>query len=116
VSEASFFETSFVLFFAAMYVLGGINGIYICFSGIRKMDLLFSQERRPEFESVSPFDRVLRMHRYAFKYCFSRVRPRVGFFMSFWLFFTCVSLVFYWLALSVGFVAMVFDFNPSLYL
>lgn len=109
-------ETSFVLFFAAMYVLGGINGIYICFSGIKKMDLLFSRESKPEYESVSPLDRMIRMHEYSFKYCFSSVRPRVGFLMSLWLVFTCVSLTAYWVVFSVGVVAVVFDFNPLLYL
>lgn len=113
-SEASLLETSFILFFAVMYVLGGINGIYICFSGIKKMDRFLSDKKRPESESVSPFDRVIRMHRYSFKYCFSRERPPVGYFMSLWLFFTCVSLTAYWLVFSVGVVAVVFDFNPLL--
>lgn len=111
-SDASLLERIVVFAWVFLFVSGGFNGIYICFHGIRRLDPYFS--RLPDFrqESVSPFDRFCRMHRYSFLYTLGLNKPRVSLPLSIWLYFTCISLTVFWISMIIGQLKIHFGFNP----
>lgn len=80
----------------AIYVSAFANEFYICLHGIRYMDSYFSNLKDYRLESVSPFDRLARMHRYSFGYTFRSARTEISKPMRFWLFFTSISLTLHW--------------------
>ncbi|TLX54797.1 hypothetical protein DN824_00330 [Stutzerimonas nosocomialis] len=94
-----------------LFVSGGVNGIYICFHGIRRLDPHFSRLPNYEWESHSPFDRFSRMHRYSFQYTFGLKRPNVGRTLAAWLYFTCISLIIHWVSMFIGFLGHHFGIN-----
>ncbi|MDH0097642.1 hypothetical protein L1F06_004180 [Ectopseudomonas hydrolytica] len=111
-SDASPLEIVLVLVWVLLFVAGGFNGIYMCFHGISRLDPYFS--RLPDFrqESVSPFDRFCRMHRYSFRYTLGLNKPRVSLPLSIWLYFTCFSLTVFWISMIIGQLKIHFGFNP----
>ncbi len=94
-----------------LFVAGGINGIYICFHGIRRLDPYFSRLPNVKWESYSPFDTFCRMHRYSFLYAFGLTRPKVSRPITAWLYFTCITLTVYWISMFIGFLRHQFDIN-----
>lgn len=102
-------ERIFYLGWLLLFVAGGINGIYICFHGIRRLDPYFSRLPNVEWESYSPFDSFCRMHRYSFQYTAGLRRPIVSRGTAIWLYFTCISLTIYWASMFIGFLGHHFD-------
>jgi hypothetical protein len=86
----------------AIIALGGINNIYVMFSGIKKMDRHFSSMTNYEWESVNPAECFARLHKYSFLYTFGLHRPPVGIYMSAWLYFSCLSLTVLWISMLIG--------------
>lgn len=110
-SDVSILERIFFLGWLVLFVAGGFNGIYICFHGIRRLDPYFSQLANIEWESHNPFDSFCRMHRYSFQYTFGVKRPDISNAIAAWLYFTCISLIVYWISMFIGFLGHQFGIN-----
>jgi len=110
-SDVSILERIFFLGWLVLFVAGGFNGIYICFHGIRRLDPYFSPLANIERESYNPFDSFCRMHQYSFQYIFGVKRPDISNSIAAWLYFTCVSLIVYWISMFIGFLAHQFSIN-----
>lgn len=106
-SDVSILERIFFLGWLVLFVAGGFNGIYICFHGIRRLDPYFSQLANTEWEPHSPFDSFCRMHRYTF----GVKRPNISNAIAAWLYFTCISLIVYWISMLIGFLGHQFGIN-----
>src|SRR5690606_10122457 len=59
-------QVDMVLLWAYAFLAAFVNGLYICCHGIRFMDRYLSDKKKFEHESISPFERFARMHRYSF--------------------------------------------------
>jgi len=110
-SDVSILERIFFLGWLVLFVAGGFNGIYICFHGIHRLDPYFSQLASIEWESHNPFDSIYRMHRYSFQYTFGLKRPDISNGIAAWLYFTCISLIIYWVSMFIGFLSHQFGIN-----
>ena len=110
-SDVSILERIFFLGWLVLFVAGGFNGIYICFHGIRRLDPYFSPLANIERESYNPFDSFCWMHQYSFQYSFGVKRPDISNSIAAWLYFTCVSLIVYWISMFIGFLAHQFSIN-----
>jgi hypothetical protein len=98
-SSASFWEISFVITWAILFIFGGVNNIYVMFGGIKKMDRYFSSMSNHEWESVNPAECFARLHKYSFLYTFGVRRPKVSIYMSVWLYLSCFGLTAIWTSL-----------------
>jgi hypothetical protein len=101
-SSANFWEISFVITWAIIFIFGGINFLYVSFGGIKKMDRHFSSMINYKWESVNPAECVVRLHKYSFLYTFGLHRPPVDIYMSAWLYFSCLSLTVLWISMFIG--------------
>ena len=110
-SDATLLERILVFSWVFLGLSGGFNGIYICFHGIRRLDPYFTTKPNVEWESHSPFDSFCRMHRYSFQYTFGLKRPDIGNVLAVWLYFTCVSLIVYWISMLIGFLGHQFGIS-----
>lgn len=97
-----------------VYVSAFINGFYICLHGIRFMDARFSALKDYRQESISPFDRLARMHKYSFVYTFSQRRLVVSRGMHYWLQFTAISLAVHWSMFAAACIAHYSGIDPIL--
>lgn len=110
-SDATLLERILVFSWVFLALSGGFNGIYICFHGIRRLDPYFSTKPNVEWESYSPFDSFCRMHRYSFQYTFGLKRPDISRTLAVWIYFTCTTLVIYWISMFIGFLGHQFGIN-----
>src|SRR5690606_31786317 len=84
--------------FIGLFLIAFANGVFIYFHGVKYMDKYFSGPPNYKQESLSSFDCFERMYKYSFKFAFGISKPPVSKFIKVWLFATCFSLTFYWLA------------------
>lgn len=110
-NDATLLERILVFSWVFLALSGGFNGIYICFHGIRRLDPYFSTKPNVEWEPHSPFDSFCRMHRYSFQYTLGLKRPAIGNGLAVWLYFTCISLMVYWISMFIGFLGHQFGIS-----
>lgn len=78
------------------FLIAFLNALYICIHGITIMDRYLSGKNWTGNESISPFDRFARMHRYCFITIFrheSKVRSVP---VRIWIYITTSGLTLYW--------------------
>jgi len=44
------------------------------------------------------------MHRYSFQYTFGLKRPDISRPLAVWIYFTCTTLIIYWISMFIGFL------------
>lgn len=90
-------QVDMVLLWAYAFLAAFANGLYICFHGIKFMDRYLSDKKEIEHESISPFERFARMHRYSFISVYKGdVAKMQSMPVRIWVYMTSLSLMVYW--------------------
>lgn len=90
-------QVDMVLLWAYAFLAAFVNGLYICFHGIKFMDRYLSDKKEIEHESISPFERFARMHRYSFISVYKGdVAKMQSMPVRIWIYMTSFGLMTYW--------------------
>ena len=90
-------QVDMVLLWAYAFLAAFANGLYICFHGIKFMDRYLSDKKKLEHESISPFERFARMHRYSFISVYRKDVAKIQSMpVRIWVYMTSLGLMVYW--------------------
>lgn len=99
-----------VIVFSVLTIAGVsfLNGLFICFYGIKLMDKYLPDYPDYRRESESPLDGFERMHKYSLLHTFAK-RKAAPVFISAWLYFTCFTLIAHWFVFLASALAYYFE-------